>query len=248
VELTPGIAANLSRMSPCSNYIFVNDIIQTEPRIGNSAFVENHSKLLLQPRVGLAWDPTGTGRWAVRAGFGIHHDLQDNLAHRLNADPPFNPRVSVVATPIFTYLQRPILFGQPLPPSCNAQSPLRWPDCSVYFPGGLDPVMKTPTIQQWSLTIERGLTKDLMLQVSYVGSESYHILTAMDKNMARPQVCSDPSGCLSGGIRAANQTARPTGNDVPAIITAGGHRFGSASTAPKSFRGPDAQLVLQRHE
>src|SRR5215831_7671726 len=43
-------------------------------------------------------------------------------------------------------------------------------------------------------------------------------------------------------------STRPTGNDVPAIITAGGHRFGSASTAPKSFRGPDAQLVLQRHE
>jgi len=42
----------------------------------------------LQPRIALAWDPTGTGRWAVRADFGIHHDLQDNLAHRLNADPP----------------------------------------------------------------------------------------------------------------------------------------------------------------
>jgi carboxypeptidase family protein len=222
-----------------SNYIFVNDIIQTEPRIGNSAFVENHSKLLLQPRVGLAWDPTGTGRWAVRAGFGIHHDLQDNLAHRLNADPPFNPRVSVVATPIFTYLQRPILFGQPLPPSCNAQSPLRWPDCSVYFPGGLDPVMKTPTIQQWSLTIERGLTKDLMLQVSYVGSESYHILTAMDKNMARPQVCSDPSGCLSGGIRAANQTARvPQGTTYLPSLPPVGTGSAALQQRPNPFVGP----------
>jgi hypothetical protein len=191
-----------------SNYIYPNGIIQTDPIIGTSAFVENRSKMLLQPRVGLAWDPTGTGQWAIRAGFGIHHDLQDNLAHRLNADPPFNSRVSIVATPIWTYLQKPLQFGKPLPPSCNAQSPLRWPDCSVYFPGGLDPVMKTPTVQQWSLTVERGITKDLMLQVSYVGSESYHVLTAMDKNMAAPQICSDPAGCISGGIRPANQTAR----------------------------------------
>ena len=222
-----------------SNYVYVNDVIQTEPRIGSSAFVENRSMLLLQPRVGLAWDPTGDGKWAVRAGFGIHHDLQDNLAHRLNADPPFNPRVSIVATPIWTYLQNPIRFGQPLPPSCNAQSPLRWPDCSVYFPGGLDPVMKTPTLQQWSLTVERGITKDLMLQVSYVGSESYHILTAMDKNMARPQVCSDAAGCESGGIRAANQTARVAkGTTYLPSVPPVGSGAAALQGRPNPFVGP----------
>src|SRR5438876_857739 len=47
-----------------------------------------------------------------------------------------------------------------------------------------------------------------MLQVNYVGSESYHVVTAMNRNMARPQVCSDPAGCLSGGVRAANQAVR----------------------------------------
>jgi hypothetical protein len=223
-----------------SNYIFdSNGIIQTDARIGTPAFLENHSKWLLQPRVGLAWDPTGTGRWAVRAGFGIHNDLQDNLAHRLNADPPFNPRISLVSTPIWTYMQNPLRFGQQLPPSCNAQSPLRWPDCSVYFPGGLDPVMRTPTIQQWSLTVERGLTKDLMLQVSYVGSESYHILTAMDKNMARPQVCSDPAGCIAGGVRAANQTARvPQGVLYMPSVPPVGTGPAALQGRPNPFVGP----------
>jgi hypothetical protein len=32
--------------------------------------------------VGIAWDPTGRGTWAVRAGFGIHNDLQDILGNR----------------------------------------------------------------------------------------------------------------------------------------------------------------------
>src|SRR6058998_1177324 len=67
----------------CSNYRWdKNYLISTEPVVGKSCLDRNNAKLLLQPRVGLAWDPTGTGTWAVRAGFGIHNDLQDNLAIR----------------------------------------------------------------------------------------------------------------------------------------------------------------------
>src|SRR5215813_6943264 len=63
-----------------SNYIYdKNDVVQTDPVIGHSAFLVNNAKALWQPRVGLAWDPTGSGKWSVRAGFGIHHDLQDNI-------------------------------------------------------------------------------------------------------------------------------------------------------------------------
>ena len=77
----------------CSNYAFdKNFVISTEPVIGKSCLGQNNAKLLLQPRLGLAWDPTGTGSWAVRAGFGIHNDLQDNLGNRTYANPPFNAR------------------------------------------------------------------------------------------------------------------------------------------------------------
>ena len=190
-----------------ANYVYDrNGIIQTDPIVGRSALTENNAKALWQPRVGLAWDPTGTGRWAVRAGFGIHHDLQDNIGHRLNANPPFNARLTITNTPLLSII--PIPFGTQAPPSCNAQSSLQTPACSIFSPGGLDPVMKTPTLQQWSLTVERGITPNLMLQVSYVGSQAYHVVTAVNLNMARPQVCSDPAGCLSGGIRPANQAVR----------------------------------------
>src|SRR3989475_2166352 len=83
----------------CANYTFdKNLVISTEPRIDKSCLTENHAKLLLQPRVGLAWDPTGRGTWAVRAGFGIHNDLQDNLANRTYANPPFNAREQLVGS------------------------------------------------------------------------------------------------------------------------------------------------------
>jgi len=65
--------------------------------------------------------------------------------------------------------------------------------------------MFTPTVQEWSLTVERQLARDLMLQVGYVGSQSYHTNITMDTNTAPPQVCANPQGCLSGGVLPANQ-------------------------------------------
>ncbi|PYS45755.1 MAG: hypothetical protein DMG13_31405 [Acidobacteria bacterium] len=44
----------------CANYRFDKTfVISTEPVMGHSCLEENHAKLLLQPRVGIAWDPTG---------------------------------------------------------------------------------------------------------------------------------------------------------------------------------------------
>src|SRR6266566_6458452 len=151
----------------CSNYVFdQNFVISTEPRMAKSCLTENHAKLLLQPRVGLAWDPTGTGTWAVRAGFGIHNDLQDNLANRTYSNPPFNAREQL-SGPLLSLI--PLPKNAALPPTCGTPGAPPPPACSLYGPGGFDPVMFTPTSQQWSLTVERGIARDLMLSVGYVG-------------------------------------------------------------------------------
>src|SRR5262249_17126635 len=90
-EMTNGWNEALRR---CANYRYdPGFVIQTNPLIGNSCMDQNHAKLLLQPRVGLAWDPTGTGAWAVRAAFGIHNDLLDKLGIRVHPGmPPFAAR------------------------------------------------------------------------------------------------------------------------------------------------------------
>src|SRR5437773_2138203 len=132
--------------------------ILTQPYIGKSALIENNALALWQPRVGLAWDPTGAGRWAVRAGFGIHNDLQDNLANRMNSNPPFNARLVIPNTPILTILKNgPLSSETPGAPSCSAESPLVSPACSIYAPGGVDPDLHTPTTQEWSLEVQRGI-------------------------------------------------------------------------------------------
>src|SRR5207253_9009129 len=115
---------------------------------------------------------------------------------------PYNAR-ELLSGPLLSLF--PIDKNAPLQRSCGPSVPQ---PCAIYGPGGFDPVLRTPTSQQWSLTIERGLTRDIMLSVGYVGSQSYHTPLTMDTNTAYPIVCQDPEGCISGGTGT-------NGNPVP---------------------------------
>jgi hypothetical protein len=183
----------------CSN--FVSDPvyrISVYPQIGGSCLQQNNAKALWQPRVGIAWDPTGTGTWSVRAGFSILNDLLDNLGNRTYTNPPSNTREQLLAAtgPGGFLSLVPLDKTLPVPPGCGPNVPA---PCTTYQPGGIDPNMFTPTIQEWSFTVERQLTRDLMLQAGYAGSQSYHTNLTMDTNTAAPQVCQDPQGCVSKG-------------------------------------------------
>ena len=224
--------------------------ILTQPNVGKSVLIRNNARALLQPRVGLAWDPTGTGRWAVRAGFGIHNDLQDNLANRMNSNPPFNVRLVIPNTPLLTILRNgPLPSDSPGAPSCSAESPLQSPACSIYAPGGIDPDMHTPTTQEWSLEVQRGITQELALEVSYVGSQSYHLPAATDMNTIRPLRCENPAGCLAGGTLAASQwNTVPQGVDyIPAGATRPNRFVGSGQTwmyfGTSSYHGETVSLT-----
>jgi hypothetical protein len=187
-----------------ANYLYdSNGIPLTNTMIGHSALTSNKAKFLLQPRVGLAWDPTGDATWSVKAAFGIYNDLQDNIARQLNIDAPFNAITVINNTPLLSII--PVPTGVAGPPSCSATSTLTPPACAIFAPGGVDPNFHTPALQQWSLSVERQLTKDMSLLVSYVGSESYHLITNIDTNVAQPQVCGAAGGCLSGGNLAATK-------------------------------------------
>jgi hypothetical protein len=105
---------------------------------------------------------------------------------------------------------------------------LQPPACSVFAPGGIDPDMHTPTTQEWSLEVERGITQELALQLSYVGSQSYHLPAATDMNSIPAVRCENPAGCLAGGTLAAAQW-----NTVPQ----GTMYIPAGSTRPNRFVG-----------
>src|SRR5215831_7780852 len=217
----------------CANYFYDPTYgIGINPHIGGSCLAQNNANALWQPRVGLAWDPMGTGTWAVRAGFSIVNDLLDNLTNRTYSAPPFNAReqLTIPATGFLSLL--PLDKNAPLPPTCGPGVPQ---PCSIYQPAGVDPNMFTPTIQEWSFTVERQLTRDLMLQVGYAGSQSYHTNLTMDTNSPAPQLCQDPQGCVSGGVLAASLRGR-----VPQGVT-----YFPPGTRPNPYVSNNTQWVDQ---
>ena len=159
--------------------------------------------MLWQLRVGVAWDPTGTGTWAVRDGFGTYNDLQDTQGFRLSSNLPYNGRLAYTGAGVHLLSIVPLSPLTLLAPTCDAQLVAVKLPCSTYSVGGVDPTMHAPTVEQWSFTVERGITKDIVLQLGYVGSEAYHTLIPENLNAPYPQVCTnptDPRGCPSGGV------------------------------------------------
>ncbi len=155
-----------------ANFIFNNGVIQTQPRIADSAFTVNNAKFLPQPRIGLAWSP-GSSRTVLHAGFGMYNDLQDALGYRMDQNAPFNPSYGISNLAV-SKLPLPVT---PVPANAKV------------LPGGVQPDMKTPTLISWSLRMEQELSPNTALSIGYVGSHGYHQIVSLDDNEPVPIVC-----------------------------------------------------------
>jgi Carboxypeptidase regulatory-like domain/TonB-dependent Receptor Plug Domain len=188
-----------------ANYITDGSgVLLTTPRIGDSAFTQNNATHLFSPRVGLAWDPFGNGKTAVRAGFGLYYSLIDALSFLLNYVPPFNGTATFSGS-LPSLL--PITPSVSVPPACGAGVPS---PCTTYAPYGVQPNAQTPTVAEWNFSIQQQLSTNTALRVAYVGSHGYHGLLSIDANSIPAQVCDDASGCLAGGD-GTNKSVVPQG-------------------------------------
>ena len=158
-----------------SNYLFdSNGVIETNPEIGHSALATNRAKFLPEPRIGLAWDPTGHSKTIVHAGFGLYHALLDNLDYRLDQTAPYNTTNTLKNVP---------LSGLNIVPG---QAP---PSGSKVSPSGVQPDAYTPTVLTWSLSIAQQVAPNTSLTIGYVGSHGYHQMLSEDVNEPIPTIC-----------------------------------------------------------
>ena len=196
------------------NYIpDASGVLVTTPRISGSAFTENNAKRLFSPRVGLAWDPFGNGRTAIRTGFGTYYSLIDALSFLLSSLPPYNGSAAFTGS-LPSLL--PITANVPVPPSCGPGAPAR---CTTYAPQGVQADAKTPTVEEWNFSVQQQLGHNTALRVAYVGSHGYHGLLSVDPNTVPAQTCSNSTGCTAGGTGAAKSTVPGGAQYIPVVAT-----------------------------
>ncbi len=137
------------------------------------------------PRFGVAWDPTGSGGWAVRGGFGMYHDWPTlgNDENGLKGNPPgwIVPvflRGTTTAPVFASGTSNTPPFGFPYPQfvgtQLDANGGLAGRQLSV---GGLDPNLTSATTYIYTANVERRLPKNFVASIGYSGSKSVDLIT-----------------------------------------------------------------------
>ena len=133
------------------------------------------------PRVGLAWRVPGSSDLVIRSAFGIFYaqDEGTGVTNRMTSNPPFygygaqtissdqlNPATGFILLPSASITRptpiNPSSFA--LLPSATAQL-VSWP---LHF--------KTPYVQQWNFSIQKGLGWGVLAEVDYVGNHGVDFL------------------------------------------------------------------------
>jgi hypothetical protein len=184
-----------------SGSTFADQVANAAVRTVPSVFAHSMNNIW-SPRIGFAWDPSKTGKWAVRGGIGVYHDWvvlgQTVDQTRLNPPGLISPTFFTGGTgiqPIFALAPSGTYpFNYPLPAIPAGQlDPKGGVVGTQAGVTSLDRKMKAPLAVNYVIGVEHQLPWRLVAGASYTGSRSYNGLTGTDVNRC--------AGCatLNGG-------------------------------------------------
>ena len=139
------------------------------------------------PRLGLAWDPTGSGKQTIRISGAI---IRDNTELWYGSNLPAN-------APFGTQIQLPFPFqeggtfsnpwagypgGSPYPTPSPVPKNYVFPTGAAYAILPLN--MQEPYVSQWNISYQRQITANWLASVTYLGNETTHVWTSTDINPA----------------------------------------------------------------
>jgi len=166
------------------------------------------------PRAGIAYTPSATapflhkltgstGQTSIRLGYGMFYTAYEGLsAGIMSANPPYGYTYTSAAPPLFatpfTVAATGADAGQRFPlqkvaygaSRSNPNDAVNWSQFEplVGIPA-VDPRDVTPYAQHWMASIERQFAASTLATLSYVGTDSHHLLVLEEANPANPALC-----------------------------------------------------------
>ena len=175
-------------------------------------FAKNHP-WQFSPNLGLAVDPTGSGKTVFRAGTELAYDEPNFFtAQRINQNPPF--ATAIQADPV----GGPIPFSNPY--SANSSIPTSpyplpfKPTADTVFPKAAQYIVVDPNFRpsytiQWTTSVQHQFAGGWQFQLDYIGNRSVHTPMALAISPATyiPGTWTGPGSC--GSLTVSPGTGKP---------------------------------------
>lgn len=126
-------------------------------------------KLNLSPRLGFSYDIFGTGKTAIRAGYGRFFDRTAPYELGAKSNPPFNSSVVLYNVAVDN-------------PGSSGGTTVNSPVSMTAF----NSQYHLPYNQQWSLGVEQQVGRNAVVNISYVGTKGTHLLYVSQINANTP--------------------------------------------------------------
>jgi hypothetical protein len=134
------------------------------------------------PRIGVAWDPTGSGKTSIRAGYGIFFEhgtgdeantgsLEGSAPPVLSVTQPFPVGYACIGN-----------YGS----NCNASGGISSPGAFPLNVTSIPTNTKYSYSQQWSLSVQRELPSSFVATFAYVGSKGTRLTVERQLNQIAP--------------------------------------------------------------
>ena len=131
-------------------------------------------RVAFAPRIGLAWDVTGGGRWLVTSAYGIFYDPYYT--------GPGGPLQDPISAP--PYLQTPQISLPNFSDPFNGQNPFNGAFAQPMTLLVLSPNLRLPYAQDWNLNVERAFGSDWLLEIGYIGTKGSKLPRFIEANPA----------------------------------------------------------------